>query len=331
MGNAMGIFGKRKFYLKKSAVIERFSNIDTIVFDKTGTLTVSDTLQAKYEGEPLSESEQSALKSLARQSTHPMSAAVFNAFKNIDIDTISDFREIAASGLIGIYKGVKVKIGSREFITGTAAEVAESSVVYISFDEKPKGFFRIENHYRNGLGAVIGRLSKTYELHVLSGDNESEKNRLGAIFGKTDNLRFNQTPTDKAEYIEKLKHEGKKVLMTGDGLNDAGALREAHVGISIADNVYHFSPACDAILEAASFDKLPEILSYTKKTVNVVYVSLLISVLYNVIGLGFAVQGYLSPIVAAILMPASSVSVVGFVTAATSIAARRLKKVISAQ
>jgi Cu+-exporting ATPase len=326
MGNAMGILGKTKFYLKKSNVIERFSDVDTIVFDKTGTLTVSDTLQAKFEGEFLTEDEKSTIKSITRQSTHPLSNAIFNYFKNTDIDTVTEFREIPASGLVAFCKGKKVKIGSRKFVTGKISQIEETSVVFISFDEKLKGFFRIENHYREGLQQIIEKLSPKYELHVLSGDNESEKIRLEKIFGTTENLRFNLTPADKAEYIQKLKSAGKKVLMIGDGLNDAGALRESLVGISIADNIYHFSPACDAILEAGTFDKLPEILSYTKKTAKVVYVSLLISILYNFVGLGFAVQGLLSPIVAAILMPASSVTVVGFVTAATSLLSGRLKK-----
>jgi Cu+-exporting ATPase len=110
--------------------------------------------------------------------------------------------------------------------------------------------------------------------------------------------------------------------MAGDGLNDAGALLESDVGISIADNIYHFSPACDAILEAGRFSSLERFLSFTVTSMNIVKISFLISFLYNVIGLYFAVNGYLTPIISAILMPLSSVSVVAFATFTTRLLAR---------
>ena len=114
--------------------------------------------------------------------------------------------------------------------------------------------------------------------------------------------------------------------MIGDGLNDAGALNESDLGISIADDVFSFSPACDAILEANKFKFLPDFLFKSKSSVNVVYASFALSLIYNIVGLSFAVTGQLSPIIAAILMPVSSVSVVAFVTLATNFNLRQMRR-----
>jgi len=110
--------------------------------------------------------------------------------------------------------------------------------------------------------------------------------------------------------------------MIGDGLNDAGALRESDCGITIADDVYHFSPACDAILGSEQFRKLPAFLKFTRTAMRIVTGSIGLSFLYNVIGLSFAVSGHLSPVVSAILMPLSSVSVVALVSLSVYLAAR---------
>jgi Cu+-exporting ATPase len=169
---------------------------------------------------------------------------------------------------------------------------------------------------------VLTSLSGKYELHLLSGDNDAELPVLLGFFPSGDHLNFNQTPQEKLAYVRNLREQGKRVLMVGDGLNDAGALRESDCGISIADDIYHFSPACDAILESGQFHHLPDFLAFSGKSMKIVYLSILISFLYNVVGLSYAVSGNLSPIVSAILMPLSSVSIVAFVTLSVYISGR---------
>lgn len=107
--------------------------------------------------------------------------------------------------------------------------------------------------------------------------------------------------------------------MLGDGLNDAGALRQAEVGIVVAEDVNNFTPACDAVLDAKEFGQLPQYLEFAKKGIHLVYAAWILAALYNVVGLWFAVQGELSPVVAAILMPLSSLTIVGFGLASTTI------------
>ncbi|MCC6684036.1 MAG: HAD-IC family P-type ATPase, partial [Bacteroidia bacterium] len=154
-------------------------------------------------------------------------------------------------------------------------------------------------------------------------DNESERRRLSGYFGDSDKLFFRQSPLDKLQFIERLQNEGKLVLMLGDGLNDAGALKAGNVGISVTENTAHFSPASDVIMDASVFAKLPAFIKLCKNTLRVIHGSFVISLLYNVVGLSFAVQGTLSPLIAAILMPLSSVTVIGFTTVATTVFARK--------
>jgi Cu+-exporting ATPase len=111
--------------------------------------------------------------------------------------------------------------------------------------------------------------------------------------------------------------------MIGDGLNDAGALMQSNCGMAVSDDAARFSPACDAIIDGGSLNKLSKFLGYAKAGRKIVLASFILSILYNVAGISFAVQGILSPLVAAILMPASSISIVLFVSLLTSFIARR--------
>ncbi len=159
---------------------------------------------------------------------------------------------------------------------------------------------------------------------MLSGDNEGEKYNLQKFFKDENELHFNQSPEDKLEFIKSQNQIGKKVLMVGDGLNDAGALKQSDVGIAVTEDISSFSPACDAILDASNLNLLPKFLEYSKSAIKIIYISFVISFLYNLIGLTFAIQGMLSPIIAAILMPLSSISVVLFATLSTNFVAKKL-------
>lgn len=322
-GNTMRQFGKREFYLKNTQVIEDLYRADTIVFDKTGTITMSKAFQLSFEGS-LSDEEEALIKSLARHSTHPLSKAIVTHLADVPVHETHEFKELEGMGLSALIREQRVIMGSAAMVLGEkhSRELTESRV-YVSIAGKYKGYYRLENTYKEGLGKLIEELSGRYELHLLSGDNDSEKAVLSRIFGSGTNLHFNQSPTDKLEYIRNLKKEGKTVIMIGDGLNDAGALHESHTGITIADDVYQFSPACEAILSGRQFKNLFSYIRFTHKSLRIVHISFGISFLYNIVGLSFAVQGILSPIVAAILMPVSSVSVVAFASLSVNWLAKR--------
>ncbi len=323
-GSTMRQFGRKGFYIKNTDVIENLRGINSIIFDKTGTITINSTMKAQFIGKELDDEQLSIVKSLASNSSHPLSATVKDSIKNRNTFIVENYREFPSLGISGVVNGKRVNMGSCKFVTGKDDPNPESTNVYVFIDDKVHGYFKIENSYRPGLKSVINKLKKVYQLFLLSGDNQAEKKNLSPLFGSESNLLFNQSPADKMKFVEERKKKGEKVLMIGDGLNDAGALIESDVGLTIADDIYSFSPACDGIIESSRFKQLPEFIRFTNTSILIVIISFIISFLYNFVGLYFAVQGNLSPIIAAILMPISSVSVVAFATFSINYLAGRL-------
>lgn len=322
-GAAMRFFGFNGFYLKNTDVVERLSRADTVVFDKTGTITTNNHHEVTVLTDTLTEDERIAVRSLARQSAHPLSKALFEWLQCESRANVMDYMEIPSSGIKGVVDGMTIRLGSAAFVLQQREEEEVfASQIYISINGKFKARYAIRNSYRKGMQQIIAALGRDKELHLISGDNDAERSYLTKIFGSESRLHFNMSPQQKLEYVARLKAEGRHVLMIGDGLNDAGALNTSDVGISIADDIYQFSPACDAILEAARFDQIEQFIRFTHTSLNIVKISYGISVLYNLVGLAFAMQGLLSPIIAAILMPLSSITVVSFVTFTTRWAAK---------
>lgn len=323
-GSTMRQFGRKGFYLKNTAVIEHLYKVDTVVFDKTGTITNTESNKIRFVGNTLSPEQLRMIKSLAFHSSHPLSKSIYNSIATTELLPVNQFQEIPSLGITGKINDLRINLGSKYFVTGEhSGEENLKTEVWVYIDGEIAGHFQFENEYRKGLGELISSLKKTHELHLLTGDNEAEKANLIRYFGSEETIHFNQTPTDKLNYIRRLQKEGKRVLMIGDGLNDAGALNESNVGIVIADNVFNFSPACDAILQSNQLGNLNRFIRFTHQSINIVKAGFLISFFYNVIGLSFAVQGNLTPIVAAILMPISSVSVVVFASFSVSLSAKR--------
>ena len=325
-GSTMRQFGRKGFYLKNADVIEKLYRTSTIVFDKTGTITYSQSSNIQFIGTKLSPQQEQMIRSLAYHSTHPLSKTIFDHLKADELLDVSDFTELPSLGISGTIQGGKINMGSKFFITGKPEDNENLKTrVWIFINGKIQGHFQFENKYREGLKETIVQLENHYDLHLISGDNESERENLTPLFKKKAQLNFNQSPTDKLDYIKKLQNKGEHVLMIGDGLNDAGALNESRVGVVIADNIYNFTPACDAILQADKFSALDRFIAFTKKSMNIVKLSFLISFMYNIIGISFAVTGNLSPIIAAVLMPLSSVSVVAFATFSVRMSSKKAR------
>ena len=187
------------------------------------------------------------------------------------------------------------------------------------------GKYIFNNQYREGLSELFSDLSRNYHIKVLSGDNEGERATLENLLPKGTELIFNQKPEQKLDFIKKLQDNGNNVMMVGDGLNDSGALAQSNIGISISENVNVFSPACDAILDAGEFKRLGYFLRLSRKAIMIIKMSFTLSLLYNVVGLSFAVTGNLRPLVAAVIMPLSTVTIIAFVTAMSNWWGNRLK------
>jgi len=346
-GNARQILAKHLFFLKNTDSIEMLASRKAhLIFDKTGTLTTS-TPSAIWKNfniesnvinneennlntdlnSNLTIEDQQALAALSSASLHPISKAIYAVTSEFGEGIIYDFEEKIGAGTQAKIQNFKNqtgydlwKIGNADFVKFSPSNTLESvcyqkSIVFISKNDSVKGYFELTNPLReNSLNLLHNLKKQNFELSLLSGDTEREKMRFVSIFGEQ-NIHFNQKPIDKLEFLKNLKtnktEENKSIFMIGDGLNDAGALKQSDFGISISENQEQFSPACDAILRAEALPKLAKFMRYARQTIWVVRFGLLISLCYNLVGLSFAVSGTLSPIVAAILMPLSSISVVG--------------------
>lgn len=317
MGNLLRIFGKNGFYLKNTNILEQMADLDVFVFDKTGTLTTNQKSDISYSGMTLSEDDKMVLKNSFRNSNHPLSRELYSFLDSQNIQVSESFEEHLGEGIVSSYNDHTYKLGSAKFVANEVDDAALSTAVHISKDETYLGKFEFDTVYRKGVEPLFQSLDEHYKLIILSGDNEGEKPVLTKMLPKTTQMFFNQKPDSKMRLIEKIQSEDKKVVMIGDGLNDAGALKQADIGIAISENVNVFSPACDAIMDASQLQKLDQYVDISKKGIKIIKLSFIFSFLYNVVGLYFALTGQLQPVIAAILMPLSSISIVIFTTLAT--------------
>ncbi len=324
-GNILRIFGKNNFYLKNSQVIEDIANVDTIVFDKTGTLTTGVYNDLEYIGKPLSKPLIQKIAALANQSTHPLSKSIVK-WANVKTPfQVYAFKETHGKGIEGFVGDDYLALGKKTFVCSLQDDEPFESSVNIALEGVFIGKFVIKNHYRNRMIHLINVLKNKFSLAVLSGDNAGEKKYLQNIFGFTSLILFNQQPEDKLNVIKKLQDQQKKVLMIGDGLNDSGALKQANVGIAITENTNNFTPNSDAILEANQLELLPKFIKLAKWNKIVILSAFTLSIVYNLVGIYFAMQGLLKPVIAAILMPCSSISIVLVTFGMSNIYAKKLK------
>ena len=319
----LSIFDKNKFYLKNTAVVEQLARISTLVFDKTGTITAPEGLCISFEGD-LTYEDKCLISSLARNSGHPLSREIVKWVNINEYFPISAYQEIPGKGLEAMVNNKVVRMGSAAFLNIQSAK-SDSGTVYIRIGDHYAGHFSFRQRWRPGLKELFGKLGNSLHMHLLSGDQDSERDFLLPAFPWNERMHFKQSPQDKLDYIKALQQNGQKVMMLGDGLNDAGALKQSDLGIAVTDNINNFSPGCDAILDGAGFEKLPRFIQQAKDAVKVIHISFGISLVYNILGLFFAVQGLLSPLYAAILMPLSTVTIISFTSIATHLFARKNK------
>lgn len=322
MGNSIRLLGLHGVYPKNTHIIENLTRIDTIVFDKTGTITVPDQNNITYSGTFLTEEDIISLASLVRQSTHPLSQALAKYYEEVIPAVVNGYVEVPGKGSFALVNQMRVRIGSASYIgVDNITSDNRSARIYVELDNVYKGYFTIGNKYRDGFLNVAKSLKQSFKLYLLSGDNSSEKEFLKSYFDE-DALNFEQTPQNKMDFIKTLQDNDHYVLMAGDGLNDAGAFMQSNVAVSVADDIYHFSPASDIIIEAEKFHTINKVIRFSKQSLKIVKISFVISFLYNLFGLIYALSGTMSPVFAAILMPISSVSIVAIAIFGTNLVAR---------
>lgn len=284
---------------------------------------------ADGEGKPLTPAERGWVRSLARHSTHPHAVRIGAALGGPDApEPVAAFRETPGCGVEGIVQGHALRLGSLRWLQSCGVAVPPNglpsgSVVGLAVAGTFRGAFVLANALRPQTDDLLHRLAARYEIALLSGDNEKERERFRGLFGGDARLHFHQSPLDKLDFIRRLQASGRTVMMVGDGLNDAGALQQSDVGVAVVEHAGAFSPASDLIVAARQVPRLNEVLALARRAALIVRLSFGLSALYNVLGVGIAAAGVLSPLICAVLMPLSSISVVLFAVGATTFAARR--------
>jgi len=323
-GNLLRILSNNGLFLRDATVIEQLGKIDHIVFDKTGTITQGGNNHFVCSGHQLTEEEKDLVYAAVSPSKHPHSKAIAMWLGNRGPHKITTWNELPGKGIDAQVDGRRIKVGSGSFV-GISSEKFNSEHVnaYIRIDDQVTSFY-CHPVFRDSIPQIVPALANEYELSLLSGDNNKQKAILGELFGGKNKLLFEQKPIEKLQYIESLQKKKAHVLMIGDGLNDAGALQQSNVGITLADDINNFTPSCDAILDAKRFNLLPRIMKLAKSSRYVIGASFVVSIVYNIIGLSFAMQGILRPMLAAILMPCSTISIVIITSGVSSLMAKSL-------
>jgi Cu+-exporting ATPase len=313
-GSMMRFFGKAGFFLRSANVLNALQDVDTFVFDKTGTLVeegINDVCQTTQAAD---QESLAIILAMSLQSDHPRSQSIGKQLRHLGIQParIGSVVEAIGRGLLYQTESESYRIGSAEFCAIEATSPA-------TYARTTKNILLEMHHDRVDLRGEIEQTLEDIPLqqrHLLSGDHPNTESFWAKYFAP-EQLHFLQSPFDKEAYVEKLQSSGQRSLMLGDGLNDSGALKAASVGLAVTEDLARFSPACDGIVLSSELGKLTKIITAARKLPLVLRSAYVLAIIYNLVGLSYAVTGQLSPVVAAILMPLSSITVVGFTVLAT--------------
>lgn len=323
-GHLLRYFDQLSCFPRNIETLEKLAQIDHIVVDKTGTLTDPSAYSVSYEGAALKEKELSYIKSVVYQSDHPLSNVLFKHLSGLAYDTSIYCTHHLGKGIEATINNQKIKLGSAAFVGALNLKKEPFSTVYLAINEHCKGHFIMKPAYRPALSRFFKQLQK-YPITLLSGDTAKITKEISKKMPKNSTFYFNQSPFQKVDFISKQQKKGHRILMIGDGLNDAGALQQSDVGLAVHNQTQAFTPACDLIMYGKNLFQLPHFLVAVQRGQRLIYWSIALSFAYNIVGLSVAAMGYLTPLVAAVLMPLSSISVMLFATLSTFVVFKKLK------
>jgi P-type Cu+ transporter len=330
-GHLTRIMGRHGLYLKNADTVERLARVRKLVFDKTGTLSTSHQAQMAFfpsQNAHLTAQEAAPVYALAAQSAHPLCRSLCQ-FIQVPARSIevNDVQEVVGQGVYATIAGYEVRLGNAQFVgkSTESEKQPEGSHMWLSMNSEVRGYFGLTQQMREGVPTMLGALTKHYPLVLLSGDSDAAHTAAEALapWFQAQEMHFCCTPQEKLDKIEAMETAGERTAMIGDGLNDAGALQRAFVGIAVTEDTARFTPASDAILHTNGLKRLPDLLGLSRDALWIVKLCFAVSLTYNLTGTWFAVQGELSPMIAAILMPFSSIGIITVATAAAYIAAYR--------
>ncbi len=312
--------------IRNPAALEHASHLDVMIFDKTGTITEGSYVLRQTV--TLDTNPEEALRRVASaeiKSDHFLAREIVKAArqKSAELQETLSFEPLEGLGIVALTRTGEVIAGSRrlmlnygqEFEDGLEDrahdfEAAGSTVVFFAWDGSVRGFFVFGDRLRDNAPETISRLrAKGISVWIVSGDSE-ETTRAVALQAGADNFAGQKLPKDKAGIVKDLQAQGKRVAMVGDGINDAAALACSDLGITLGAGANLIRECSDAAILGDDIEKIPGLLKLARFSLKVIRQNLFFSFLYNVLGIPIAAAGILNPLIAAVAMFASSVTVI---------------------
>jgi P-type Cu+ transporter len=322
---AMGKAAQNGILFKNGESLEELHRSDTIVFDKTGTITEGKLSVKNVFVKEISEYDfLSVLSSLESKSEHPIGKAITDYAKTKDIQPtlINEFENKPGKGIKGRINTNELLAGNESFMLENKIDISllkaeikktmiqNSSIVFLAIEGVPKGYVSVIDSIKENSASVISRIKEMELVPILlSGDNENVTKYISSITG-IEKHQSDVMPESKSGKVKKLQNEGRKVIMVGDGVNDAPALVQSNVGIAIGNGTDVAIESADVILINGDLDGVVKSIKLSKKTIAVIKQNLFWAFVYNVIGIPLAALGLLNPMFAALAMSLSSVSVI---------------------
>ncbi|UAS05135.1 heavy metal translocating P-type ATPase [Staphylococcus pseudintermedius] len=305
---------------KTAEALEQAQHVDTIVFDKTGTITNGEPKVVHVYHETEEPTIGAYVKSLEMQSEHPLSKALVDYYSDEAVHTVSQYETHAGSGISGVIDDNRVRIGSIRFVTNNDLtqeqqdrihSVAEqgATVVGMTINETLVAIIGVRDDPKAEAKAVIETLNKNYDLVMLSGDSKQTAQAIGRELGFT-RVIAEVKPDEKSKVVTELQNEGKRVMMVGDGINDAPALMKSDIGVAMGSGSDIALESADIALVRNHLDGIADALQLSRLTIKNIKQNLFFAFCYNLIGIPIAAAGFLAPWVASTAMAFSSVSVV---------------------
>ncbi|EGQ2737015.1 copper-translocating P-type ATPase [Staphylococcus pseudintermedius] len=305
---------------KTAEALEQAQHVDTIVFDKTGTITNGEPKVVHVYHETEEPTIGAYVKSLEMQSEHPLSKALVDYYSDEAVHTVSQYETHAGSGISGVIDDNRVRIGSIRFVTNNDLtqeqqdrihSLAEqgATVVGMTINETLVAIIGVRDDPKAEAKAVIETLNKNYDLVMLSGDSKQTAQAIGRELGFT-RVIAEVKPDEKSKVVTELQNEGKRVMMVGDGINDAPALMKSDIGVAMGSGSDIALESADIALVRNHLDGIAGALQLSRLTIKNIKQNLFFAFCYNLIGIPIAAAGFLAPWVAGTAMAFSSVSVV---------------------
>ncbi|EGQ3483615.1 copper-translocating P-type ATPase [Staphylococcus pseudintermedius] len=305
---------------KTAEALEQAQHVDTIVFDKTGTITNGEPKVVHVYHETEEVTIGTYVKSLEMQSEHPLSKALVDYYSDEAVHTVSQYETHAGSGISGVIDDNRVRIGSIRFVTNNDLtqeqqdrihSLAEqgATVVGMTINETLVAIIGVRDDPKAEAKAVIETLNKNYDLVMLSGDSKQTAQAIGRELGFT-RVIAEVKPDEKSKVVTELQNEEKRVMMVGDGINDAPALMKSDIGVAMGSGSDIALESADIALVRNHLDGIADALQLSRLTIKNIKQNLFFAFCYNLIGIPIAAAGFLAPWVAGTAMAFSSVSVV---------------------